>query len=232
MSRPGSENTMTYGKEIGRKFYEDGRVRRYPGNTVVAAIPSGCAAFDVMTQLHHMVLDAGFATHLIPLPHDSYHMTVIRGLNDQVRTDAFWPEKLPKDAPMTVVDDYVSAAVGSVKMPTTMRMKFDKIRFSATCMIVLLKPADEEQDRMLRAYRDEVAERIGLFLPKHGEYKFHISLAYTRILPEGEDEVRMQALIEQMNSYIADRPAFDVTDPYMAFYDDMLRFSPTRVPRD
>ena len=223
---------MTFGKEIGRKFYEDGRVRRYPGNTVVAAIPAGCAAFDVMTELHQMVEDAGFTTHLIPLPHDSYHMTMIRGLNDQVRTDAFWPEKLSKDAPMTAVDDYVSAAVGSVKMPGVVRMKFDKIRFSATCMIVLLKPADEEQDRMLRAYRDAVAEKIGLFLPKHHEYKFHISLAYTRIVPEGEDEVRMQALIEQMDRHIADRPAFDVTDPYMAFYDDMLCFSPTRVPRD
>ena len=94
------------------------------------------------------------------------------------------------------------------------------------------KPADEEQDRLLRAYRDEVATRLGLFLPKHHEYKFHISLAYTRILPEGEDEARMLAMIERMDRYIADRPAFDVTDPYMAYYDDMLCFSPTRVARD
>lgn len=223
---------MTFGKEIGRKFYEDGSVRRYPGNTVVAAVPPHCSAYDVMTHLHQMVLDAGFATHLIPLPHDSYHMTVIRGLNDQVRTDAFWPEKLPKDAAMSAVDDYVSDAVGSVKMPATVRMKFHKIRFSATCMIVLLQPADEQQDKMLRDYRNAVAERLGLYLPKHHEYKFHISLAYTRIVPEGEDELRMQALIDKMDAYIADQPAFDITDPYMAYYDDMLCFSPTRVKRD
>ena len=223
---------MTYGKEIGRKFYEDGSVRRYPGNTVVAAIPPRCEAYDVMTELHRMIEEEGFTSHLIPLPHDSYHMTMIRGLNDQVRTDAFWPEALPKDARMTEVDDYVTNAVCSVKMPASVKMRFDKIRFSATCMIVLLKPADEEQDRLLRAYRDEVATRLGLFLPKHHEYKFHISLAYTRVLPEGADEERMLAMIERMDRYIADRPAFDVTDPYMAYYDDMLCFSPTRVARD
>ena len=223
---------MTYGKEIGRKFHEDGSVRRYPGNTVVAAIPPESEAYAVMTELHHMIEEEGFTSHLIPLPHDSYHMTMIRGLNDQVRTDAFWPEKLAKDAPMTVVDDYVTEAVCSVKMPARVKMRFDKIRFSATCMIVLLVPANEEENRKLRAYRDAVAEKIGLYLPKHAEYKFHISLAYTRILPEGEDEVRMQEMIARMDRYIADRPAFDVTDPYMAYYDDMLCFSPTRVPRD
>ena len=69
---------------------------------------------------------------------------------------------------------------------------------------------------MLRAYRDAVAEKIGLFLPRHHEYKFHVSLAYTRIVPEGEDEMRMQALIERMDRHLADRPTFDVTDPYMA----------------
>ena len=223
---------MTYGNIIGKKFYEDGSVRRYPGNTVVAAVPPESPAYDVMTHLHEMITEEGFESHLIPLPHDSYHMTVIRGLNDQVRTDEFWPAALPKDLPMTAVDDHVSAAVAGVKMPSVIRMRFDKIRFSDTCMIVLLTPADEEQDRMLREYRDAVAERIGLYLPKHYEYKFHISLAYTRIIPEGEDKTRMQAMIERMDRYIANRPAFDITNPYMAYYDDMLCFSPTRIPRD
>lgn len=223
---------MTYGKTIGKKFYEDGRVRRYPGNTVVAAVPPESPAYSVMTELHQMILDEGFESHLIPLPHDSYHMTVIRGLNDQVRTDDYWPEALPKDVAMTVVDDHVSAAVASVAMPKCARMKFDRIHFGGTAMIVRLCPADEEQDKMLRDYRDAVAKEIGLYLPKHAEYKFHISLAYTRIIPEGEDEARMQAMIERMDRHIANRPAFDITDPYMAYYDDMLYFSPTRIPRD
>ena len=159
-------------------------------------------------------------------------MTVIRGLNDQVRTDEFWPVALPKDAPMTAVDDYVSEAVAGVEMPSVIRMRFDKICLDDTGMIVLLTPDGEEQDRILREYRDAVAERIGLYLPKHGEYRFHISLAYIRIIPEGEDDTRMQAMIERMDRYIANRPAFDITNPYMAYYDDMLYFSHTRIPRD
>ena len=48
-----------YGRDIGRKFYEDGSVRRYPGNTVVADVVPGMVAYDVMLHLKQMVLDAG-----------------------------------------------------------------------------------------------------------------------------------------------------------------------------
>jgi hypothetical protein len=223
---------MTYGKTIGKKFYEDGRVRRYPGNTVVADVTPDCPAYDVMTHLYEMVQESGMDSHLILLPHDSYHMTVIRGLNDQVRVDTHWPARLPKDTPFTKVDDYVTEAVLSVPMPAGVRMKFDRVGFSATCMIIKLWPADEEQAAILKQFRDAVADNLGLRLPKHDEYRFHISLGYTRIIPEGEDAARMEKLINDINAYIADRPSFEITKPYMAYYNDMLAFSPVRLPRD
>ena len=41
-----------YGKEIGRKFYEDGKVRRYPGNTVVADVVPGMVTFTPSGEGH------------------------------------------------------------------------------------------------------------------------------------------------------------------------------------
>ena len=222
---------MTYGKTIGKKFYEDGSVRHYPGNTVVADVTPDCPAYDVMTHLYDMVKESGLDSHLILLPQDSYHMTVIRGLNDQVRVDTHWPARLPKETPMTEVDDYISAAVLSVPMPKNIKMRFDKVSFNATCMIITLLPADEEQARVLKDFRDCVADNIGLRLPKHDEYRFHISLGYTRIIPEGEDKERMTKLISEIDEYIAVQPAFEITEPYMAYYNDMLAFSPVRLPR-
>ena len=223
---------MKYGNSVGKKFYEDGSVRRYPGNTVVADVTPECPAYEIMTKLYNMVKEKGFESHVILLPCDSYHMTVIRGVNDQVRKDTHWPAALPKDTPMTEVDDYMAAAIGRAEMPGKLRMKFDRVKFNNNCMIVLLLPADEEQARILKEFRDKAADEIGFRLPGHDEYRFHISLGYTLIVPEGDDAVRMDEMIAEMDRYIADQPAFEITPPYMAFYDDMHRFSPVRIPRD
>jgi len=207
---------MTYGRDIGLKFYENGDVRTYPGNTVVADVTPDCPAYHVMCSLHQMVRDYRLDGHQILLPKDSYHMTVIRGVNDQVRKQTHWPKDLAVDAPMTEVDDYITAAVTRVPMPQKMRMKFDHVLLNEGDIKVLLLPADEEQNRILREYRDRVANAIGLFLPGHDNYRFHITLAYVRVVAEGEDTARMEAMLEKMNSLIENRPAFDITEPYMA----------------
>lgn len=222
---------MKYGSSITKKYHEDGTVRTYPGNTVVAAVAPGSDAYEVMTHLRQMLIQANMENHVILLPVDSYHMTVLRGLNDQVRKDSNWPSALPKDAPMETVDDYVPSAVARVGLPGPARMKFHRVHFSDNCMVVHLKPADEEQERILRTFRDLAAQELGLKLPGHSDYKFHISLGYTWVIPEGEAAERMEKLISHMDTYIADQPPFTTGAPYMAYFRDMLEFSPVRIPR-
>lgn len=220
-----------YGSQIGKKFETDGRARRYPGNTVIADVKPGCGAYNVMTQLRQMAIDAGFADSMILLPEDSYHMTVIRGVNDQVRTADYWPPALDKNAPMTQVDDYLSAAVASVPMPGPIRMRFRGIRVNEEDFRVLLAPADDQQLQVIRRFRDAAADAIGLRLPGHDAYTCHITLAYTRIVPEGEDAARLRTLTDEMERLIQDQPVFETTPPYMAYYDNMLAFSASRIQR-
>lgn len=130
-----------YGEQIGKKFEPDGSPRWYPGNTVIADVTAGSSGYVAMTRVREMALASGIGDTLILLPEDSYHMTVLRGLNDQVRTDAFWPAALPKDAPMSAVDDYVSRAVARVPMPGPARMRFAGVRVDAADFRVLLAPA-------------------------------------------------------------------------------------------
>lgn len=223
---------MTYGKDIGRKFYEDGSVRRYPGNTVVAPVKEDSAAYAVMTCLREKVIELGMDKYLILLPVNSYHMTIIRGVNDQIRDDAHWPSALAKDAPMSVVDDYMERAITSANIPGPVKMKFDRVVMSASDVKVLVSFADEDHKRTVLEFRDRAADAIGLHLPGHDNYQFHITLAYTRVIPEGEDGEKAKEMIEQFSKYVADKGEFWVSAPHVAFYDDMLRFSPTRVKRD
>lgn len=221
-----------WGKEIGRKFFGDGRARRYPGNTVVADVIPGCPAYDIMVKFRRMVEGSPLKDHYILMPEDSYHMTVIRGLNDQVRSDDFWPKGLKKDLPMETVDDYVTAAIARAAIPEGVKMRFDSSRFGPTCILIRLVPADEEARNALLSFRDRAAREIGHRLPGHDDYKFHITLAYTRIVPTTEEELaQKEALQAAMDEMMREGIEFVTTKPYMAYYDDMLRFSPERLPR-
>lgn len=220
-----------YGGQIGKKFNEDGTARRYPGNTVIADVVPGVSAYDVMTHLRYMAIEAGFGADMILLPEDSYHMTVLRGLNDLVRTDGFWPPELDRAAHMDTVDDYVSAAVARAGLPGPISMCFDGVIVSDEDFRVKVVPADDAQAAALRAFRNRAAEAIGLKLPGHDSYTYHITLAYMRFVPQGERAQALSALVRSMEEYLRGQKSFTMTAPYMAYYDDMLAFYSQRIAR-
>ena len=222
---------MQYGSTIGQKFYEDGSVRQFKGNTVVADVVPGSDAYDTMCKLRQMVIDAGMDSHLILMPEDSYHITYISGFNDQQRIDGYWPESFSREATMEEADDYVSQAIESVGSPGPARMVFDDVGWGAGCCIIRLKPADEAQSKLLYDFRDRAAAAMGVRRPNHEKYRFHITLGYPRIIAEGEAEARRLALKKNMEALMAKQPEFLTTQAYMAYFDDMYAFSPTRIPR-
>ena len=222
---------MIYGNSVGKKFYEDGSVRRFPGNTVVAPIQPGCSAYDVMVQLRRMFAESDVAENYILLPPDSYHMTVLDWVCDQVRDPEHWPEGLPLDAPMEAVDAYISKAVAKVPMPGGVKMKFDRLNVSKNAVLALLKPANKESEKALWDFRNAAAHAVGLHLPNHETYRFHISLAYTRVVPEGEKATCLEKLTEEINEFLQKQAEFVTGQPYMAYFDDMLKFSPETIKR-
>ena len=220
-----------YGSQINRKFHPDGTAARYPGNTVVSDATPETRAYQVMSECLAMLREAGLDSLFIPLPEDSYHMTVIRGVNDLVREAAYWPAALPLDADMNAADDYMAAAIGSVPNPGRMRMRFGEAKITEEDFRVSMLPADDEQERVLRAYRDQVAEAVGLRLPGHDSYTFHITLAYTWRLPDAAQTATVRALKERMDRLLAAQPAVELHPPHTAFYRDMLSFSSERIGR-
>lgn len=222
---------MMCGTAIGEKFYEDGSVRRFPGNTVVADILPGCGAYDVMKHLRDMIPEYGLSDYFILLPEDSYHMTLWGGLNDQKR-HSWWSPSLSMDATMEEADDCVAAAMDKVGLPGPQKMRFDRPVCTKNCMVIHVNTLDDEQEKLLRKFRDDAANAIGCFRPNHEKHKFHISLAYVRVIPEGEAKERCDKMLADMTAYLAGQPVFETAAPYLAFFDDMLYFHDTRIPRD
>lgn len=219
---------MIYGKNIGKKFLENGEVRTYPGNTVIAKIVPGSEAHRVMRYLRNMVVEEGLGSYVILLPEDSYHMTVIRGVNDQVRTPAYWLEQLDRTAQIDVADGYISAAIARAGLPEPPIMRFAEVFFNNSCLAVRLVPADEIEKERLLDFRNRAAAEIGLYLPGHDNYQFHVTIGYTRIIPEGADFVRMEKLKKKMNAYLTVQQPFVTGVPYVAYYNNMLAFPSER----
>ncbi|MEG0740772.1 MAG: DUF1868 domain-containing protein [Clostridia bacterium] len=222
---------MNDGKQIGAKFNADGTPRNYPGNTILADVTPGQRSYATMLYLRQALLSAGLAPLFILLPEDSFHMTVIRGMNDQVRTEAFWPPSLAKDAPMEQVDDALEKAFLAVAAPEKLTMRFSHVQINEEDFRVCLEPEDEQQWRKLRAYRDAIADHLGLRLAGHDAYTFHITQAYTWHLPSQAQSDALSAYAHSMNLYLAAQPAFMIGTPYAAFYRDMVQFYPHRIQR-
>lgn len=215
---------MAYGTQIGKKFHADGTAASYPGNTVIADVRPGNPAYDVMAACLQLLREAKLDELFIPLPKDSYHMTVIRGVNDLVRESAFWPDVLALDCSMEEADAYMAHAVASVENPGAIRMRFDRARITDEDFRILLVPADAAQECVLRAYRDAVAEAVGLRLPGHDAYTFHMTLAYTWRLPDAAQKKTLEKLTAAMDTLLAAHGEVLVDSSHFAYYEDMLSF--------
>jgi len=220
-----------YGTQIGKKFHRDGTAAPYPGNTVIADVRPGNPAYDVMVSCLDLLTEAGLDDLFIPLPVDSYHMTVIRGVNDLVRESAFWPDALEADCSMEEADAYMSSAVAAVENPGSIRMRFERARITDEDFRILLVPEDEEQDARIRAYRDAVADSVGFRLPEHDAYTFHMTLAYTWRLPSQAQRVQLDALAVRMNALLSKCSCVVVDPPHFAYYSDMLSFHEKPISR-
>lgn len=223
--------SMRYGAQIGYKFNTDGSPRRYPGNTIIADVDSWNPAHGVIDRLRSILCAGDLGGAFIFLPADSYHVTIIRGMNDCVRQPEYWSSVLPLDAPMAAVDAFFAEKAGEVKAPERIHMRFDQITIDDYDVRICLQPWDQTQANELRAYRDQVADQIALRLPGHDSYTYHITLAYMLRIPEGDDRMEMERRVREINAYLGGQDGFWLTSPRICFYNDMLHFYSHRIPR-
>src|SRR3546814_19742624 len=80
--------------DVGSKFYADGRVHPFPGNTVICHVPqqgehSGC--FNALLDIYREAPAHPFVRKITLLPPSSYHMAIFGGANDKPREPKHWP---------------------------------------------------------------------------------------------------------------------------------------------
>lgn len=223
---------LKFGAQINYKFNEDGSPRRYPGNTVISDVFPENKAYPVIRYIIEQLKQRNLDTLFILLPEDSYHVTIIRGVNNQVRNKEFWPPALPLNASMYEADNFVKTSVESVEAPDAIQMRFNQLLIDEADFRICLEPANYTEDAKLRDYRNKVAQRLGLWLPGHDSYIFHITVAYTLFIPDDNKRRLLDCYTEEMNMVLKQQDSFMLPRPRLAYYNDMLHFFDTPIERN
>ena len=212
---------------VGTKFHADGRVRAFPGCSVVSAVSPLAPQYALLAEQMEILRGCCVSQRLAVLPAQSLHMTVIDLVCDQVRRTEHWSSKLPLDAPLAKVRaDMRSWLDGALDAPP-LRVTFETLLEHRTTVKAMVTPADEETAGALMDLRRVVSERTGVRHPSHESYGFHISLAYWVYEPVREELEVFERDLRRSDERI--RQAFGVLTieaPKLVFFPDMHSFPP------
>lgn len=216
---------MKYTSAVGQKFYADGSVRPYPGNTIICFVDSveHASVYNRVMWAQDQLRAMSWQHKYAFLPPSSFHMTVMDLLCDQRRDPAYWSKYLPLSTDLSETDKSLISQVQTVPAPSTLRMKYDQMSEALTS--IELEPADDATRDALWRYRDAIADVTGIRFPDHDQYKFHISLAY-QLIHLTPDEIAEQEGLRKWLSQILQQSdeQFVSNVPQLAFFDDMFRF--------
>lgn len=178
-----------YTPTVGRKFYEDGTVRHFPGNTIICFADPQSMAYREALWVQDQLANQPYFHKFALLPPESLHMTVFQLVTDQTRKPDRWSSYLPLDMPLEETDAFFIGATDRVLTPKNFQMMYSHLNLGPNGLSLYIKPKDDENTTRIKTYRDQIASVTGVLFPDHETYHFHISLAYKIIkLDEAETE--------------------------------------------
>jgi hypothetical protein len=210
-----------------KKFAADGKVQRYPGNTVLCHVPKQSEAFAELGRACEALRAEAGVQNLSWLPPDSYHMTVFDGATDAYRRPGDWPQMLPLDAGMDACNRYLAKRLRKFDLgfDPPIRMVVDEREFPGGYTLIPLRPIDARENRRLRDLRDRISAVTGVRHSNHDSYRFHISFAYyvRQFTPDEEANYQL-ALARTVQRLRKALPVIELAAPEYCLFEDMFAF--------
>lgn len=213
--------------DIGRKFHADGKVRTYPGSTIVCHVAAERALVEKLDRLYNRLRAASASDAYTLLPPSSWHMTLFVGICDQDRRPDRWPSGISLDAPLDEVTTTIGERLKSAPFDGPQRFRMRVARFAplTDAVILRLEPADAQENTAIRQLRDKIADRIGMRLADHDDYTFHITIGYFVAQPTDEAFIELaDILAEELADMRANLPPFEVGPGEYCLFNDMFCF--------
>ena len=221
-------HSATFPKGVGSKFFPDGQVRAYPGNTVLCHVAGIPPLIERLDKLYGRLLDAEVAQIYTLLPPSSWHMTVFDGVCDGNRNGERWPGDLDREAPLLEINQTFEARLkaGRFGPGLSFAMRVRRLRPLMNVIAIELEPADEGEERAVRALRQRLATTLSFDRSAPDTYTFHITLAYFLRFPDASEKARLESLMtDEIQDMAKSLDPFRVGPPEFCHFNDMFAFS-------
>lgn len=204
------------------KFTPEGKVVPYYGNTVISFVQDPTSEiYRIVSAARKALMESGFSDCLAFLPESSFHMTVKQLCRYIDRGTDLWPKDIDENLTYRQIDPILKEKVERIPFPEDIYM------VPVKCMeaTLRLRPYDERSERLIRKYRDDLAEVTTIRYPGHDTYGFHISYAYhvKEYTPAQQEE--RDALCDKLTrELLTDAKPFRVMPPKFVIFNDMMSY--------
>jgi hypothetical protein len=216
---------IRYTSSVGTKFFPDGRVRSYPGNTVICPFSTDPQIQPHLVWAQEQFIKLNCANKWAFLPPNSFHMTVMDLVCDEERIPAKWSTHFPISTSLGDLDHNFREKINALKHPTYFTMEFISL-FAGEVLVIVLCPANPDSANSVKIFRDQVSQVTGVKGPNFDGYIFHITLAYKLIELESDEQMEIDNCITGTNQYLHHNLNIIRTgQPKFMLFNNMYHFS-------
>ncbi|RUL98832.1 DUF1868 domain-containing protein [Rhizobium anhuiense] len=206
---------------LGSRYRKIGGFLPEAGNTIVCHIEKGSQTQMALIEARETYLAMPEAPQFLFTPISSLHMTLFEGVIETRRRQDCWPGDLPLDTPIEDMTELMVARLEGFSMADPFRVAIVEARPSG----LLVDGATETDRKVMRAWRNALADLLGYRQPNHEDYKFHMTFAYAVERLEDEALPRWQAMLDDVAEDIRRKaPVFELTPPAFCVFEDMNHF--------
>ncbi|MGR9277199.1 DUF1868 domain-containing protein [Rhizobium leguminosarum] len=206
---------------LGSRYRKVGGFLPEAGNTIVCHLEKGSQTQTALIEAREKYLAMPEAPQFLFTPISSIHMTLFEGVIETRRRQDSWPGDLPLDTPIEDMTALMAARLEGFSMFDPFKVAIVDARPSG----LLVDGATENDRRVMRAWRNALADLLGYRQPSHEEYKFHMTFAYAIEQLEDEALPRWQAMLDEVADDIRRKaPVLELTPPAFCVFEDMNHF--------
>jgi len=206
---------------LGRRYDLSGRFQYEPGNTIICHVVHGSETQRVVVAAREKYLAMPEASQFTFTPVSSLHMTLFQGIIEYRRRPDFWPADVALETP---IDDMTALMTERLAHFSALE-PFKVAVIDARPSGLLVDGATAGDRRVMRSWRNALAELLGYRHPDHEEYPFHITFAYALERLEDEALPRWQQMLDEVTeTVVRQMPILELRPPAFCTFDDMNHF--------
>ncbi|EJJ24498.1 DUF1868 domain-containing protein [Rhizobium sp. CF142] len=206
---------------LGTRYRKVGGFLPEPGNTIVCHPVKGAETQEVLIEAREKYLAMPEAPQFLFTPITSIHMTLFEGVIEGRRKQNYWPDDIPLETPIDDMTELMGARLEGFSMSEPFKVAIVNARPSG----LLVEGATEGDRKVMRAWRDALADLLGYRQPNHDDYKFHMTFTYAIERLEDEALPRWQAMLDEVTEDIRSKaPVLELNPPAFCVFEDMNHF--------